>query len=70
MDAVATLNGLLNDILLSPTFLKVLSEVAQHRAEAHNLIDRKKYTVVGYNSCDSTEPTLLFKITCSVAEEH
>ena len=56
MDAVSTLIGLLNDILLSPPFLKVLSEVAQHGAEAHNLIDHKKYTVVGYSNCDSTEP--------------
>ena len=30
----------------------------------------KKYTVVGYNSCDSTEPTLPFQISFSVAEEH
>ena len=34
------------------------------------LIDRKKYTVVGYSNCDSTEPALPFKISSSVAEEH
>ena len=34
------------------------------------MFGRKQYTDLGYNSCDSTEPTLPLQISSSVAKEH
>ena len=56
MDKVATLIGLLNDILVIPSFSEssFSKVVRSSELEAHNLFGRTEYTAEGYSNRDST----------------